>query len=87
MKIAFAADHAVRVAHGWDRDDAVERLHEVRDEQRLLEAEGAAVEPAERFRQVDHGEAVHLEEELERLCVVGPASRIRPASAETPAGA
>ena len=45
--LAPGRDHVVRLRDRRDRDDAVERRHEVRDEPRLVEAERAAVQALE----------------------------------------
>ena len=65
--VAVAAHEPVRERLRADRDDAVERLDEVRVEQRRRDAEPPAVLLLELLGKVEGGEAVDLVEELERI--------------------
>ena len=64
--LAFAGDQRVRARKLRDRDDPVDRLHEVREDARLVEADPASVEPAQLGRQVELRQARCFEKELER---------------------
>jgi hypothetical protein len=62
-----AADQLVRARERRDRDDAVDRGDEVREQARLRQDEVAAVEPAQLAGQLERAGLVALEEERERL--------------------
>ena len=65
--LAFVSDHRVRARQPRDGDDAVERLDEVRDDARLVEADRAAVELGELVGHVPPRQVLVLGEDAERL--------------------